>query len=364
MLKNKKISNGIKIGIFDPYLDDIGGGERYMMTVASCLSKKNSVDIFWNDAKDLENIKKRFSLDLSKVSLKGNIFAQSFPFLKRFWLSWDYDIIIVLSDGSIPVLLSKKLILHIQQPIVHKLTLKDKLKLRRVNKVICNSLYTKKFIEGSFNVSTQLLYPPISIFGKNTKKENIILHVGRFRIINVKSEDYKKQQIMIDLFKKMIDKGLSGWRFIMAVSLDDVNDKKFINMKSSASGYPIEFLINSSNDKLWKEGSKAKIYWHATGFGEDLEKNPQLAEHFGISTVEAMGAGIVPVVISAGGQLEIVKDRENGFLWSDLLEFEQKTMELINDDKLRRQMSEKSFERAKFFSEENFCKKVQEIIND
>ena len=354
----------MRIGIFDPYLDDIGGGERYMMTIASCLSQNNKVDVFWNNAWDLENIKKRFSLDLSKVNLKSNIFAPSYPFLKRIWVSREYDIIIVLSDGSIPTLLSKKLFLHMQQPIYYKLSIKDKLKLKRPSKIICNSVYTKKFIEKNYNVSCGLLYPPVSIFGKKSKKENIILHVGRFRAINVKSEDYKKQQTMIDLFKKMTDKGLSEWKLIMAVSLEDTNDRKFVRMKDSAKGYPIEFLINAPHKTLWKEGAKAKIYWHATGYGENLEKNPQLAEHFGISTVEAMGVGAVPVVISAGGQLEIVKDGENGFLWKDLSEFEQKTLRLINDDKLLRQMSEEAFERAKSFSEESFCKKIHELIND
>ena len=75
-----------------------------------------------------------------------------------------------------------------------------------------------------------------------------------------------------------------------------------------------------------------------------------------------MGVGAVPVAINAGGQKEIVKDGENGFLWNSLPEFKNKTLELINDQVLWEKMSKKAFEDSKFYDEENFCKKVNELI--
>ncbi len=61
----------MKIGIYDPYLDDLGGGEKYMMTIASCLSKDHDVSIFWDSKKDLEELVERFSLDISNLKLRG-----------------------------------------------------------------------------------------------------------------------------------------------------------------------------------------------------------------------------------------------------------------------------------------------------
>ena len=52
---------------------------------------------------------------------------------------------------------------------------------------------------------------------------------------------------------------------------------------------------------------RASIFWHAAGLGEDPERHPDRYEHFGITTVEAMSAGAVPVVIDAAGQAEIVE---------------------------------------------------------
>lgn len=354
----------MKIGIYDPYLDDIGGGEKYMMNIASCLAIEHAVDVFWDNKRDIDEVRKRFSIDFSRVTLTKNIFNSEISKLEKLKNSRNYDLIIVLSDGSIPLLFSKKLYLHLQQPIIHNLSVKDKLKLRKVNKIFVNSTFTKNFIEKNYNTKCTLLYPPVSIYGNNTIKDNLILHVGRFRIINNKSEDYKKQQFMINTFKKMINKGLKDWKLIMAISLSDKNDKRFLKMKHSAQDYPIEFLINSSKDKLWEKAGKAKIYWHATGYGENLKRNPELAEHFGISTAEAMGAGIVPVVFSAGGQKEIVENNKNGLLWVTEEEFIEKTNQLIVNKKLISKLSKEAYSRSKYFSEKNFCKRVFNLIND
>lgn len=352
----------MKFGIYDPYLDDIGGGEKYMMTIAECLSVNHDVDVFWDNPEDLNKINLRFGIDISRIKTAKNIFKLGFIEKQKF--SRKYDCIIVLSDGSIPVLASKKTYLHIQQPLLHVgLSIKDKLKLKKINKVFCNSIFTKEFIDEKFGVKSELLYPPVNVYGMGKNKENIIMHVGRFRVVQVNSSDYKKQNVMITAFKEMVDKGLKGWKFIVAVSLENEDNPEFLKMKANAKGYPIEFLINSSNKKLWEVGKKAKIYWHASGYGENLVSNPELAEHFGISTVEAMGVGAVPVVINAGGQKEIVESGIDGYLWNTLDELKDYTLELIENKKLIEEMSTKAFEKSKKFDKENFKINLFRILN-
>src|SRR3989344_8189925 len=98
----------MKIGVFDPYLDDLGGGEKYMMTIAECLSDKHEVFIFWDKKQDLDELKSRFSLNLNRVGLKQNIFSRKVSPWKRLLETRKYDAIIFLSDGSFPFSLSKK----------------------------------------------------------------------------------------------------------------------------------------------------------------------------------------------------------------------------------------------------------------
>jgi glycosyltransferase involved in cell wall biosynthesis len=353
----------MRIGIYDPYLDDLGGGEKYMITLAQCLSRNNLVTVFWNRQEDLKKVAQRFSLDISKITLKKNIFSSDFPVLKRCLESLNYDAIVVLSDGSIPFVLSRKLFIHFQQPMPStKMSLINSLKMTRVTSFFCNSFFTKSFIDKEFGVNSKVIYPPVDITSNKNKKENIILHVGRFRTINNESQDYKKQGLMMNVFKKMVDKGLNNWKFILAVGLHDKDKSKFNQLQKNAQGYPIEFLINLSNNDLGKIYSKSKIYWHASGYGENLDKNPELAEHFGISTVEAMGAGVVPVVINAGGQKEIIQNGKNGYLWDTLEDFVAKTNSLIKDEGKLEKLSKGAMERSRLFAGDRFCNDLKNLF--
>ncbi len=357
----------MKIGIFDPYLNDLGGGEKYMMTIAECLSDKHEVFVFWDNKEDVDELKNRFSLNLDKVALVKNIFSPKVSQLKRFFETRKYDAIIFLSDGSFPFSLSKKLFVHLQQPLegINASSWKDTVKLRRITKVFYNSEYTKSFNDKRLpGISDVVIYPPVKLLAKNITKDNLILHVGRFRVKNVGVEDYKKQGTMIGAFKKMIDEGLKDWKFVIAASVKKEDEGKFSQLREIAHGYPIEFLVNKSNDELWNTYNKAKIYWHASGFGEDLQKHPEFAEHFGISTVEAMGAGAIPVVINQGGQKEIVTEGRNGFLWNTITELQVKTKKLINNEKFLNDMADEARIRAKDFSKEKFCQKIKQLVEE
>lgn len=355
----------MRIGVYDPYLDDLGGGEKYMMTIASCLSKQHHVTVFWDHKEDIQKLQQRFAIDFSRVTFAPNIFTPKISHLRRALVTKKYDAIIVLSDGSIPFSLSKKLFVHFQAPLqgVYKQTVKNKVKLSRVNAIFCNSYFTKSYIDKEFNVNSIVLYPPVDLSPRLEEKENFILHVGRFRAKNVKVGDYKKQGFMVEIFKKMVKEKKNGnWRFVIAVGVRDTEKELFDSLRKQAKGVPIEFLVNLNNEELLIVYAKAKIYWHASGFGEDLERHPEFAEHFGISTVEAMGAGAVPVVINAGGQKEIVENNMSGFLWNASEELIEKTQSLMKDENLLKKLSYEAMQRAKEFGGDRFCKEVEKII--
>lgn len=356
----------MKIGIFDPYLDTLSGGEKYMLSIALCLALEHEVFIFW-DKKEESEIKevalKKLGMDLSSIKFYKNIFNKNISLVSRFFESKKFDAIICLSDGSIPFV-GTKLFLHFQFPIewVRGLSVKDKLKLLFVKKVFCNSYFTKNFIDKKLNIVSDVLYPQVDFHVlDNVKKENIILHVGRFYVDSYDS-NYKKQDVMIDIFKKMLKKGLKNWKLRLIVGIKNGDEKKLIELKKISEGYPIEIMENISNQKLWEYYSKAKIYWHATGYGEDLLRYPEKAEHFGISTVEAMGSGCVPVVFSAGGQKEIIENDKSGYLCEDIEDFIIKTNILIKNEDILEKMSKFSIERSRMFNSDKFCRKLKSIF--
>lgn len=348
----------MKIGIFDPYLDSLSGGEKYILTAATCLSTKNEVSIFWDEEYSLKKrAKEKLGIDLHGVKFHPNIFAKNYPRTKRLLKSKEFDLIIYLSDGSIPIVLCK-LMLHFQFPVEWvKNDLKNRLKMSRVSKVVCNSKFTKSFIDRKFNLKSIVLYPPCENKNTHAKKENVILHVGRFGT-DLEGKNFKKQDLMIEAFKKL----KTNWSFIMVVGFSKEQKNAVQKLKKQAEGFDIKIVENPNNETLWNHYSKSKIYWHASGFGEDLIKNPEKSEHFGISTVEAMGAGAVPVVINAGGQREIVEDGKNGFLWNTIDEFIKKTENLMINQALWQKMSKEAQIRSQKFTGERFCKELYEII--
>jgi glycosyltransferase involved in cell wall biosynthesis len=349
----------MRIGLYDPYLDTLGGGERYILTAASCLSTEHDVVVFWDDKSYLTKAEKKFNLNLSKVTTEKNIFSSHNPLLKRMFTTKKYDVLIFMSDGSIPFLFAQKNILLFQFPVnwVHGSSLINTFKLRQVDSIICYTDFVKEYLDKTFNTSTKVIYPPVEQI-KGESKENIILSVGRF----TKAMNAKKQEVLIQAFKEMYDDGLKDWKLVLAGSYLP-EDKDFVEeIESLAKGYPITVSANAPYTSLVEYYKKAKIYWHAAGYGEDLKQFPERAEHFGITTVEAMAAGSVPIVINGGGQKEIVTDGVNGYLWSTIDELKKKTVKIVNDTKLMKQVSHDAVVRAKDFSEEKFCKEIHNLI--
>lgn len=360
----------MRIGIYDPYLDTLSGGEKYMLTAAACLSEKNDVTIFWDDRSIIETAHKKLQIDLTGVTVKPNIFCSKVPLPRRLVETSAYDLLFILSDGSLPVTLAKKTILHFQFPVewVKADDLITKIKFLKINTIICNSQFTKNFIDKKFNTNSKILYPPCisvndlkKISTEKEEKKNIILTVGRYSPLS-EGNSIKKTEVMIDIFKKMVDGELKNWQFIVVASFLKDNEKYLEKLEDKIKNYPIKIVKNSSFNELEKLYRQSKIYWHAAGFGENLEKNPERAEHFGITTVEAMAHKVVPVVIEKGGQPEIVDDNINGFLWETEEELIQRTKRLMIDERLREQMANLAHQKSRQFTAEKFCEELQKII--
>ncbi|TSC88959.1 MAG: Uncharacterized protein G01um10145_668 [Microgenomates group bacterium Gr01-1014_5] len=341
-----------KAAFYDPYLDTGGGGERYVLTFARALIKNGwKVDFQWKDKKTLPWLEERLGMDLSGINIVDNVSRGA-----------GYDLIFWISDGSIPLLLAKKNILHFQTPFkdVGGKSIFNKLKLLRVNNIICNSQYTKSFIDKEFAVNSTVLYPPVSLSKNTTKveKEKIIIYVGRYSRL----QQAKGQEILIEVFKDMCKKGLKNWRLVLiggsSVGAGDIVP----NLKKTAQGYPIDVLENLPYKEVIKFYEKASLYWSASGYGIDEQSEPARVEHFGITVVEAMTHGAVPVIVKKGGHEEIVANGQDGLIWENTEELITKTQELIIDERRLKQIANKAREKAKKFSEEEFEKNLFRYI--
>jgi glycosyltransferase involved in cell wall biosynthesis len=387
----------LKAAIYDPYLDTLGGGERYCLTIAELLSKNGyQVDLFWSGDQDLlRKAETRFNLDLSSVNLVPDIFqdqkqninitqdsesisrvskrqpqkphAKVQDLINRIKVTRQYDLIFYLSDWSIPFLFSKNNLLHVQVPFIQKTNLKTKtlnlIKTIFVKKVICNSDFTYKFATNHFGPKCHTLYPPVDVekFSPDPNKENIILSVGRFdNLLNS-----KRQDILIEAFIKFIKQNPnSDWKLYLAGgSLEDPAMNHYLShLKNISQNLPVVFLINPNFDELKSLYSRAKIYWHAAGHEVNESLHPENTEHFGMAPVEAMASGAVPLLVNKGGLPEIITDGQEGYLWNNIDELISKTQLLSASPNTLKTMSDHALTRSSYFSKENFFTNFSKII--
>ena len=329
-----------------------------MLTLASYLSEKHTVDIFWDDPEIKAPLSRFLKIDLTKTHFKPNIFNHKLQ--QRILESFTYKAFFILSDGSIPAIASRRSILHFQVPFkFKKVDLKTKLKIKSYKYIICNSQFTKRFIDETFHISSKVIYPPVDVKDiVAEEKENLIMSVGRF---SQKQLHPKRQEILIEVFKEIYKK-FPNWKLLLTGQAKKEDEKYLRSLKKSARGIAIRIDENMPIDQLRKYYSKASIYWHATGFGEDEELNPERMEHFGISTVEAQAAGAVPVVIGKGGQKEIVENNVNGKLWTTKTQIYESTIELIENAQMLKKLSQAAIKSSKKFSKEKFLQEYEKIF--
>jgi glycosyltransferase involved in cell wall biosynthesis len=270
-------------------------------------------------------------------------------------------------------LFAKKNILHFQVPFrkVGGRSILNRLKLAKFSHIICNSYFTKKYIDQEYGVASQVVYPPVGVEEfKSGRKENLIISVGHFTKAKacqeglIRSLHAKKQDILIKVFKKMYDQGLKDWRLALIGGALKEDASYVQSLKNLTRGYPVEIKTNIKFTELKNYYGRAKIYWHATGFGEDEQKYPERMEHFGITTVEAMASGCVPIVINKGGQPEIVTDEVSGRLWLTKRGLANKTLQLIKSVNLWKKLSLQAIKDSQKFSKKVFYQRMDEIIKD
>lgn len=230
--------------------------------------------------------------------------------------------------------------------------------------ILAISQFTQRWIERRWMLPSTIIFPPVdtSHFNPGTKRP-IILSVGRF----FAGSHNKKHLPMIEAFRAMYDAGLRGWEYHLAGGCDETmpEHRAYLEqVRKAAQGYPIVLHVNAPFAELQQLYGAASIFWHATGFGEDENRDPDSFEHFGITTVEAMAAGCVPVVIAKAGQIETVVPDQSGLLWNSLHELQAHTRRLIGDPALLRRLSAGAVERSRAFEYSSFAERVRSVLLD
>jgi glycosyltransferase involved in cell wall biosynthesis len=214
---------------------------------------------------------------------------------------------------------------------------------------IANSCFTARWIRTRWGIDAEVVYPPVRARFDDRPKTSTILSVGRFS----RRGTQKKQLEMVTAFTRAHAGLFNGWEYLClgGVADDDADRGYYEEVCEAAKGYSVQVVCNPAAGVVKEAYERAAVFWHAAGYAEDEQRHPERSEHFGMSTVEAMAAGCVPVVIRKGGQPEIVEHGASGFLWDTMDELIHYTHQLTSAPQLRNDMAGAARARARVFTD-------------
>lgn len=347
------------IGIFSNLTAlEHGGGGVYVYAIAQALSTAHRVTLHHPSAVDED----RVARELPGFAKSGTFRVESTPLqpgrrgeLSAAWRDRRYDAVVVQTPLVPRLSFARRSFWLCEFPYWPEPGWQDRLRIRSYGTILANSHYTAHWIERYLGRRAEVLHPPVEMIEPRAK-EPWILNVGRF----LGGGRSKCQLEMVRVFGDLCRQGAPNWQLHLAGYRQ--NPHYADQVVEAARGLPVVFHFDLDRAELERLYARSSIYWHATGLDVDVAANPGRVEHFGISSVEAMSAGCVPVLIDRGGQSEIVGDSGAGFLWTERQTWIEATRALIEDRDLRTSKAEVARHRAKMFSYPRFVERATKLI--
>ena len=364
----------MSIAIYDHGLHFIGGGQKYVATIASLLQNEFDITFIANKAVAVSDLESWYGLNLSGCKIK--IIPLAF-YEKRGMLCIDSSIIVEDMDNPFDEIAreSKNYDIFINANQLEKVkplspisiffchfpnTFRNRhFAVDDYTFIIANSQFTVKWLDKRWNLKpTFLLYPPVEMATVKVAKENIILAVGQFE-----AGGTKKQIELIQAFRSLLGdypEEFQGWRLVLVGSSIPRNPYlKTVQNLLKQDSRAIEVKVNADLDEVKSLYARASIFWHGCGLGE---VNPQRFEHFGMATVEAMQNSCAPIVFNGGGQPEIVQHGRSGFLFNTVEELCQHSHQLIVNPDLLAELQAGAQRRSQNFRLARFEEKVKSFF--
>lgn len=367
----------MRVGFFDPYLQQAGGGERYLLTMlAEALELGHDVTLLSPQAPDVPALQ-RVTASLAWDAIRWQAAAdEAIPLL-----SATLDLLVVLHNDIPPASRAGHSWLVLQFPFKRlpygrpgdlldprngPRYVKRRARMRGYQSVFCYSEFVRGHIQERLRVAEPLvLAPPVplpEVARIDGPRERSILAVGRF----FRGGHSKRHDLLIEAFRFFVQRlgPDAGWRLqlVGGATADRETQDYLAELRRDAEGLPVDFHPNAGADELADLYDRSTFLWHAAGHGADRLQHPERLEHFGIVVAEAMGRGCVPLAFAAGGVPEILRSQRDGLLWESVEELVAGTQALIRDPTLTARLQASGAERAEQFGENRFRARVRGLM--
>lgn len=217
--------------------------------------------------------------------------------------------------------------------------------------ILVNSMFTQELVKRFMHRKSIVVYPPVDTKGfsakaQNQKRTNTIVTISRY--------SPKRHLETIPL----IAKHTNSAEFIIMGNADETSVGTIQSLCKLIDKFglkrKIKLLTNVPRSTLLNTLSTSKVYLHVM---------PQ--EHFGISVIEAIANGCVPVVHRSGGPwFDILNQKQGkyGYAYDSPLEAAKYIETIISNEAIRKRLSSLALKRSATYDKTTFHRRVAKIV--
>ncbi|MDH5389669.1 MAG: glycosyltransferase [Candidatus Bathyarchaeota archaeon] len=218
--------------------------------------------------------------------------------------------------------------------------------------LLTNSRFMQEIIKNVLRRNSLVVYPPVDV---ETFSSRCFKHRKKgYTAATVSSFTPKRHLEQVPLIAKHSKLA----KFVVMGKADEYSLPTLREVEKKIKELHVQdrvtLLTNVPYNRFFETLSKAKVYLHVMPY-----------DHFGISVVEAMASGCVPVVHRSGGPWQDILDcrqGEYGFSYTSVKEAASLIDALIEDERFRSKMASRAVYRAKEFDKAVFMKKIVEVV--
>ena len=215
-------------------------------------------------------------------------------------------------------------------------------------RVFTNSLWTAMHIYRIHHVVADVVYPPVDVeyfsrVSDNDKREKMVVTVSRFTA-------EKGLDKIVDVASKLRD-----YTFVLIGTTDEYSHIVLGEIERKVGEYRLDNVVvepDLPRSKMLEYMRDARYYLH-----------PEFTEHFGIAVVEAMAAGLVPMVYRDGGAWHDIASRVWDLLgYRSIEEVPILVRRIDSDSELYDWLRKRSIEVSRMFTYEHFKRSLLEKV--
>ena len=357
--------------LYTPYELVPGGGERFLLELASTLSQHLGN----------RNVRMAFPHPYSNLRLRQVSEALGTSGLVRPTTldsveNDSSDIMVVLGNHIVPPIAgrARRRNIYICQFPFEATAEEIRSKapyLATFDEIWVYSEFVRRYVNGYLRLldlparATRVMYPPatLSLPGAlpSWRDRKLVLTVGRF----FQGGHDKRQDVVIDILKQLSQRFDKSIPLALVGSLHATASSRarFSELVAMAKGCDCRFYPNGSRQDLMDLYMQGGILIHAAGYGVDKFAHPESLEHFGIAPVEAASVGCIPLVYDEGGPAEVMDLLDCPTTFQSIPEAVEQLARLVADPEGSTALSQDLIVKAQAFSAESFRARVSEALS-